>query len=162
MGHMTYYVKTKLTKRGAFHQDSRWSVVYTFIYHPQTPYIWELFFFFVGNLYQITSWFLQINMPLYIISISSSLSSIDYILSAIFLIFFALEVVSDYEMTQFRKIKFKKMMRGHSIRYTLDEMIVEKGGTFYGWKYDFLMSGLRKYCRFPNYFAEMGLWLTFY
>ena len=160
---MIYYVNTKLTKRGKFQQDSRWDVVYTFIYHPKKPYNWELFVFFVGNLYQIFSWFIMINVPFYMIYNSSlSLLCIDYGLSVIYLLFFIIECIADYEMTQFRKIKFNKMLRGHSIRYTLDEMIVEKGGTFYGWKYDFLMTGLRKYSCHPNYFAEMGLWATFY
>ena len=161
--HMMHYVETKLRKRGAFQQDSRWSVVYTFIYHPQQAYIWELFVFFVGNLYQISSWCLQINGPLFVVySSKPSLSSIDYILCAIYLFFFGVEVIADYEMSQFKKIKFQKMMGGHSIRYNLDEMIVEKDSTFYGWKYDFLSNGLRKYSRFPNYWAEMCLWATFY
>merc|ERR1719361_14883 len=57
---MLYYVHRKLTKRGTFQQDSRWSVLYTFIYHPRTPYVWELFVFFVVNMLQIASWCMMV------------------------------------------------------------------------------------------------------
>ncbi len=47
--------------------------------------------------------------------------------------FFAFECIADYEMIEFKKIKLKNMLRAHSIRYHLDEMIVEKGSTFFLW-----------------------------
>ena len=168
---MVYYINIKLTKRGKFQQDLRWDVVYTFINQPQRPYIWKLFVFFVANLYQILSWFIMINMPLFMIYTNSSslhLLYIDYILSVLYLLFFIFECIADYQMIQFRKIKFKKMFLGHSIMYTKKDIIVEgRGGNgdefaFNGWRYDFLSTGLRKYCCHPNYFAEMGLWAVVY
>merc|ERR1719295_1857440 len=113
---------------------------------------------------QIVSWSLMVNMPLFMVySHPQSMSFLmDSILIILFLSFLTMEIIADQQMLKFRVVKFQKMLRGHSIRYQLDEMIVEKGSTFYGWRYDFLMSGLRKYSKHPNYFAEMGLWGSFY
>lgn len=160
---MVYYVQHKLTKRGKFQQDERWSVLYTFIYHPKRPYIWELFVFFVVNLLQIASWSLMVNMPLYLVYSQPQSTSYwkDSICMALFLVFFALEVVADNEMLEFRVVKFKEMMGGHfaSPRGWKSDLIDERESVFFGWKYDFLSWGLRKYCLYPNYFGEMGLWL---
>eukprot|EP01084_Bolivina_argentea_P107853 192801_1 len=167
---MTYYINIKLTKRGKFQQDSRWDVVFAFINQPQRPYIWQLFVFFVANIYQIFSWFIMVNMPFYMIynstNINASLSFIDYGLSVLYLFFLIIECIADYQMTEFRKIKFKKMFDGHSIMYTHEDITIERGKgdefAFNGWRYDFLSTGLRKYCCHPNYFSEMCLWAIVY
>ena len=84
---------------------------------------------------QIVCWSLMVNMPLFMVYThsQSTLSMMDISLLVMFLLFFILEIVADAEMSNFRVVKFQKMLRGHSIRYQLDEMIVEKGSTFYGW-----------------------------
>merc|ERR1719461_1772793 len=82
----------------------------------------------------------------------------DCILVILFLTFLGVEAVADQQMLEFRVIKFKEMMKGHSIRYLSDDLIDERESVFFGWKYDFCSSGLRKYCCHPQYFGEMGLW----
>merc|ERR1719491_493924 len=99
---MSWYVTQKLTKRGRLQQDSRWGVVFSLLHHPQRSYVWNLFVFLVPNAAQIIAWFLQIAMPLAIVSeANAALNYADLILCVMFLLFLAIETKADGEMNVF-------------------------------------------------------------
>lgn len=164
---MQHYVQRKLYKRGQFQQDSRLTVLYSFIYHPKRPYIWELFVFFGVNVMQIGFWSLMVNMPLFMVYAHPQSTSMlmDFILIVLFLSFFVMETIADQQMLTFRVVKMEKMCSFNSAEAIVGseaKMVEEKAGVFFGWKYDFLQTGLYKYSCHPNYFGELGLWLCVY
>ena len=115
---MSWYIQSKLTQRGTFQQDKRWSILLSFITHPQRPWIWVLL---LVNVLQIAAWFLLITPPLCLIyrddASRSQIDALDGALLALQLMALCVEAVSDAEMVAFRRRKFALMMRhGHSIR----------------------------------------------
>ena len=72
------------------------------------------------------------------------LGPLDFIVAAIFLVFFVGETVADEQMWNFQQNKKKRVDRGESIDVP------------------FLTSGLYSYSRHPNYLCDMGLWCSFY
>lgn len=72
------------------------------------------------------------------------LGFLDFVVAAIFLLFFVGETVADEQMWRFQQDKKKRIARGESVEMP------------------FLTSGLYRYSRHPNYLCDMGLWCTFY
>ena len=72
------------------------------------------------------------------------LAGLDILAAVLFLGFLALETVTDEQMWAFQQDKRRRMVAG--------ERVVEQ----------FHRTGLRRYCRHPNYLGEIGMWTAFY
>lgn len=72
------------------------------------------------------------------------LGLLDFVVAAVFLLFFVGETVADEQMWSFQQDKKKRIARGESVEVP------------------FLTTGLYRYSRHPNYLCDMGLWCAFY
>ena len=82
------------------------------------------------------------------IAYKSEINKIDYFLSFLFLIFWVIEAVADQQQWDFQKKK---------------KILLRSDEALYGdYKRGFLSSGLFKYSRHPNFFAEISLWWIIY
>ena len=69
---------------------------------------------------------------------------LDYLAAALFLVLLILESIADAQMWRFHQHKKRQMAAG---------IVVSQ---------PFMADGLFRFCRHPNYFWEMGMWVTFY
>jgi steroid 5-alpha reductase family enzyme len=124
-------------------EDYRWQIVKKTI---NNSFLWELMNIFFISLFQ--------NVLLYLIATPASLANktnlnkIDYIIAFVYLLFLAIESISDQQQWNFQEKK--KLLKNENKELTGD------------FKRGFLTKGLFKYSRHPNFFAEMALWCTIY
>ena len=124
-------------------EDYRWQIVKKDI---NNCILWELMNIFFISLFQ--------NVLLYLLATPTSLANkselnnIDYIIGAIYLILWIIEGISDQQQWIFQEKK--KLLKKEN---------KELHGDF---KRGFLSSGLFRYSRHPNFFAEMSLWWIIY
>ncbi len=69
---------------------------------------------------------------------------LDYLAAALFLVLLILESIADAQMWRFHQHKKQQMAAG---------IVMSE---------PFMADGLFRFCRHPNYFCEMGMWVTFY
>ena len=68
---------------------------------------------------------------------------LDYLATAVFLMFLSLESTADAQMWRFQQTKKRRLADGIEVEHFMDR-------------------GLFRFSRHPNYFSEMGLWTVFY
>jgi len=78
----------------------------------------------------------------------SALSTLDYVAAAFMFMFILIETIADNQLFDFHLQKQKKM--AHDGRFNSS---LEKG---------FMIDGLWKYVRHPNFAAEQSIWVSFY
>lgn len=78
----------------------------------------------------------------------SALSTLDYVAAAFMFMFILIETIADNQLFDFHLQKQKKM--AHDGRFSSS---LEKG---------FMIDGLWKYVRHPNFAAEQSIWVSFY
>jgi steroid 5-alpha reductase family enzyme len=127
-------------------EDYRWPVLRKKITHPVA---WQAFnLLFVAG-YQHIQVFL-IALPAYAVFKQGSLplGPIDLAAVLLFIALLILETAADEQMWRFQETKKKMIAAGEPL-----------AGDF---KRGFLASGLYRYSRHPNYFAEIAIWWAFY
>jgi len=136
-------------------EDYRWTHVKKMFYYPEIKFIFHLFnFVFIAF---IQSWLLMaFSVPIWYVQTNQAepLNFYDFILTGLFLLFFAIEVVADEQQWAFQKIKklFNKRSNTHTL--TQEEINDCRRG--------FLTRGLFRYSRHPNFFGELSMWWTIY
>jgi len=140
------------------HEDARW----TRIRENFSPVAFFLFNFFFICVFQ--NWVLfSLNSPVWFIVQNSQANNpinlIDVACILLFAFFFVYETVADYQQQQFQAAKrewLRSQQSGQSSKriYTSTEAEDFNRG--------FLVRGLFKYSRHPNYVGEIGLWWSLY
>ncbi len=69
---------------------------------------------------------------------------LDFLTAALFLVLFVGETVADEQMWRFQQDRKRRLAAGEEVERP------------------FMTSGLFRYCRHPNYFCEMSMWVVFY
>lgn len=99
-------------------EDYRWTHVKKMFYYPEIKFIFHLFnFVFIAF---IQSWLLMaFSVPIWYVQTNQAepLNFYDFILTGLFLLFFAIEVVADEQQWAFQKIKklFNKRSNTHTL-----------------------------------------------
>ncbi len=127
-------------------EDYRWIIMREKIPHSAA---WQGFnFFFIAG-YQHFLVFL-ISLPAYAVFAAgrSTLGWLDYAAAAILFGLLAMETVADEQMWRFQEEKKRRRAAGQGL-----------DGDF---KRGFITSGLFRFSRHPNYFAEISIWWAFY
>ena len=79
---------------------------------------------------------------------ATSLNFLDFTTTVLFIGFFILEIVADHQQQVFQEGKSRAISSGKEVKEPF--------------KTGFVKSGLWKYSRHPNYFAEQAMWVTIY
>ncbi len=125
-------------------EDYRWQIVKKNI---NNKFLWELLnIIFIATIQNILLF--SIAAPASLANKTNIFNTKDYIITGLYLIFLLIEVVSDEQQWRFQETKKK--------------MIANKEQLFGDYKRGFLTSGLFRYSRHPNFFAEMSIWWTVY
>lgn len=137
-------------KHGVFvEEDWRWGHLRTFI---TNPFLWQLFHFGFICCIQLAL-IIGFTIPVLYVALSERSSGLylsDFFFCFLFLFFFGMETIVDLNMFRYQTEK-------HSLspeEQKLSHNIYIRAG------FDF--SGLRKYSRHPNYFAEVMQWIVIY
>ena len=69
---------------------------------------------------------------------------LDFVAVVVFVVLLVFESIADWQMWRFQQNKKRQVNEGGEV------------------KRPFMDSGLFRFCRHPNYFCEMGMWVTFY
>ena len=120
-------------------EDYRWEEIKKII---GNPILWQLFNFFFNSILENTLLIL-VCLPLYYEN-QEPLSFRDYLLTLITALLLVLEAVADQQQWDFQTEKARKIKNG------------EKP------KIGFLTTGLFRYSRHPNFFAEVSFWWCLY
>lgn len=125
-------------------EDYRWGVLRQYLH-------WTLYqvfnIVFIAG-YQHLLLFLIV-LPAYAAyAFRSPLNQLDYVASALFLALLLLETIADQQQWNFYKRKY--------------QLIAAKKPLTGDYKAGFNRSGLFRYSRHPNFFAEFSIWCTFY
>lgn len=125
-------------------EDYRWQIVKKNI---NNAFLWELLNIFFIAIIQNILLFL-IATPVSLAGQKKDLIFIDFLLISLYLILWITETVADQQQWYFQETKKK--------------MIANKEPLFGDYKRGFLTSGLFRYSRHPNFFAEISIWWTVY
>jgi steroid 5-alpha reductase family enzyme len=127
-------------------EDYRWIFLRKKITNPA---VWQVFnFFFIAG-YQHLLVFL-IALPAYAVygNPGGPLGAADFAAAGLFLALLVFETIADQQMWNFQQEKKRKKAAGEHL-----------DGDY---KRGFITSGLFRYSRHPNYFAEVFIWWVFY
>ena len=127
---------------GIGEEDYRWPVLRTRI---TNPVAWQLFNIgFICGFQHLLLWLLAApaSVP------GGDLNALDALAAAIFLALFVLEALADEQQWYFQQSKHGKALRRTDLAAD--------------YRRGFLSSGLFRFSRHPNFFAEQGLWWAFY
>lgn len=72
----------------------------------------------------------------------TELGWLDFVAIVVFLIFFVIQTISDMQMWLFQREKKRRVAQGEDVSQP------------------FISNGLFRFCRHPNYTAEIGMWIT--
>jgi len=125
-------------------EDYRWQIVKQNL---NNKFLWELLNIFFIALIQNILLFL-IATPVSLTAQNTELNTFDFLLVGVYSFLLIFETLADQQQWNFQ-IEKKKM-------------ITNKYELYGDYKRGFLASGLFKYSRHPNFFAEMSIWWTVY
>jgi steroid 5-alpha reductase family enzyme len=97
--------------------------------------------------YSLPMWYIQTNK-------SSPINAADFVVAFVYLIFYAIEAIADEQQWSFQSKKHDWLKNKKTSKYTKEQVEDFERG--------FLVKGLFKYCRHPNYFGDIFLWLAIY
>ena len=135
-------------RRGGYnkdYEDYRWEHVKSTI---PNPIVWHIFNFLFIHVFQNIILLLLGTLPTTAVQTNTTYTSEDGLAIVFFLLFWTIELIADQQQYEFQTEKNNKIATRK--RLTGD------------YKLGFLTNGLFKYCRHPNYFAEMGQWWSIY
>ena len=144
-----FYIKGGFTfKNGVFtDEDYRWGILRRCI---TNPFLWNLFHICFICLFQITL-ITGMTSPILLVAMQKpSITPIDYGFAAVFIFFLLIETVADADMFRFQTAKYALSPED---RLKSDDPRIVAGFNF---------TGLYKYSRHPNYFAEVMQWVVIY
>lgn len=125
-------------------EDYRWQIVKKNI---NNAFLWELLnIFFIAIIQNILLYLIA--TPVSLAGQSKNFNVMDFSLIAIYLILLVIETASDQQQWNFQETKKR--------------MIANKEALYGDYKRGFITSGLFKYSRHPNFFAEMSIWWIVY
>ena len=144
-------------RKGAYHlkfwegkEDYRWQVLRA-KKEFQSRWKWVLFNLFFISIYQ-NALVLLITLPaLASVNSTASLGWIDYLASGLMMAFLVYETIADEEQWRFQSKKWSLLKEGTKLQDL--PAPYNKG---------FNTMGLWGVSRHPNYFAEQGIWISFY
>eukprot|EP01083_Nonionella_stella_P117455 350067_1 len=130
-------------------EDHRWGLIRT--WYTGKTIKWNLFVFWVVNVWQMVAIYAFSALPLYIIYHGPSGTQLyDMPLAIMFCFFLAIETFADDQMFQFQEGK-KEQIRKRRFSQIKDYYLD-----------GFYHEGLYRYSRHPNYFGELGQWWVIY
>jgi steroid 5-alpha reductase family enzyme len=140
-------------------EDYRWVYVRKMFNYPESKLVFHIFNIVFTAWYQIfllvglvlPMWYIQTNKN------EEPLNQYDLISYALFMTLFLIEIISDQQQWNYQTAKYKWIedrKLGSKKTYTKEQENNFKRG--------FLINGLFKYSRHPNYFAEISLWWIIY
>eukprot|EP01130_Rhizamoeba_saxonica_P005844 TRINITY_DN2311_c0_g1_i1.p1 TRINITY_DN2311_c0_g1~~TRINITY_DN2311_c0_g1_i1.p1 ORF type:complete len:299 (-),score=29.69 TRINITY_DN2311_c0_g1_i1:81-977(-) len=135
-------------RRGGYkkgEQDYRWPVLQSII---TNPVLWHLFnLLFIGLYQHFLLWI--ITVPIYIVTQHTHTLDASYLaVSALFVLLLILETTADQQQYNYQEEKWARKNRGETLTgiYAIG----------------FNTTGLFKYSRHPNFFAEQSIWVCVY
>lgn len=143
-------------------EDHRWETVKQKLNYPERKLPFHLYNFvlmaFIQNWilfgHALPFWFIQTNTASNRFIEQQPLNILDLAVAALFVIFLLFEVIADEQQWQFQTKKHDWLANQDSTKYSAEEVEDFKRG--------FIVKGLFKYSRHPNYFGEMFLWWSIY
>ena len=144
------------------HEDYRWVVVKKRLDYPNKKLAFHIFnFFFMALLqnwillgYVLPMWYIQTTPSSKAKTSQEPLNKADFVVALVHLIFFTVEAVADEQQWSFQSRKHDWLKNKKTTKYTKEEVEDFERG--------FLVKGLFKYCRHPNYFGDIFLWFAIY
>lgn len=134
-------------------EDTRWQYVKKRFTSKISLHIFN--FVFMGIMqnyvlfgYSLPIWFIQTQT-----SAKSNLNVLDGIIITLYIIFYLIEAVADEQQWRFQTNKHK-WLKDNSLPYSPDQIADFKRG--------FIVRGLFRYSRHPNYFGDICLWWCVY
>lgn len=127
-------------------EDYRWPILRDKI---TNPILWQLFnLFFIAGYQHVQV--LLISIPAYIVCREGyrPINPIDVVAAGLLIGLLVIETIADEQMWHFQQKKKNLIASGEALT-----------GEF---KRGFISSGLYRYSRHPNYFAEISIWWAFY
>ena len=145
-------------------EDYRWEHVKRMFCYP--TWKWQLFNFGFIAFFQnwllmgiaLPLWFIQTNKPTRATIKQEPFNWLDLVLTLVWLMFFAIEVVADKQQFRFQTNKYRflemslKQKKAFKEQSTVDDLSDYKRG--------FCTTGLFRYSRHPNFCGELGMWWT--
>jgi steroid 5-alpha reductase family enzyme len=140
-------------------EDYRWVHVRKMFNYPEKKLVFHLFNFgftaFIQNWLllglAVPIWYIQSNPTM---KRQESYNVLDILLAVVFLVLLSIEYTADEQQWTFQSRKHRWLADPRSGKYSLKEISDFKRG--------FLVDGLFKYSRHPNFFAEVLMWWTVY
>lgn len=139
-------------------EDHRWVYVRRMFGYPEKKLIFHLVNFFFTAFFQnylllglvVPMWYIQTTSP-------TALNKFDLVNAVLFGFFLSIEIIADQQQWHYQTRKYKwvdEQKTGAKTKYTQEEIDNFKRG--------FLINGLFKYSRHPNFFAEISMWWVIY
>jgi len=152
-------------RRGYFkwgHEDHRWDTIRKRLNYPEKKLYFHLYNFifmaFVQNWillgHALPFFFIINNTASGRLKEQQPLNELDLVVAGLFIFFFVFEVIADEQQWIFQTKKYDWLKNPNSGKYSAGEIVDFKRG--------FIVKGLYKYSRHPNYFGEMFLWWCIY
>jgi steroid 5-alpha reductase family enzyme len=139
-------------------EDYRWVHVRKMFNYPQSKVLFHIFNFgFVAFLQNYL--LMAIVMPMWFIQTNPSLkrqepfNKLDLVACLLFILFFSIEIIADQQQWHFQTRKYQWLEKKRT-DFNASEVQDFKRG--------FLITGLFKYSRHPNFFGELSIWWTIY
>jgi steroid 5-alpha reductase family enzyme len=138
-------------------EDKRWDLMKVRLNYPQKKLPFQIYnFVFMALLqnyilfgYALPVWFIETNKET-----QSDFNFLDGICIGIYVVFYSIEAIADEQQWRFQSRKYKWLNKEEPIECTPQEEEDFKRG--------FLVKGLFKYSRHPNYFGDIFLWWSVY
>ncbi len=144
------------SRRGAYRlrfwegeEDYRWEVLRQNPVFKNSKIAWTAFNLFFISFYQNTLiWLITLPTVMAMSAETRPVDWVDIFLATLFIGLVIFETIADQQQWNYQNEKYRKLNAGEPL-----EGIYAKG---------FVSTGLWKYMRHPNYFAEQTIWVTFY